>query len=1290
MSNRWLTRGLRVTITVAVGVILVAPRAGAVPKPGAARRPMQLFSGFLSEMTVNRFTCGMDAQGHVCNDPKGSTTVGGGFWPLKPDQYVFGSGTQVTGVIDPSLTGFKWAGDTTAAFFEDPSGTHENGDKLSLIWNSNDVGDNSNWPRDAYVPNDPSLYAPILIGRKSASQQDLWTRFWDGNPTKNAGRPHPLGVMVDERGMAWNFPSGNEDIEYWIFTITNITASKASVYGTRPDADSLASYGRQFKAMNDPAFAVSIPDTGYTITNAYFAYAIDADVDAGGAKQNLTTANLPFNMGVAFKSNWYTDPNTSGWLYPATVFSPPFAPTVGEVGVKYLRSPFVDPSNPGLGEIGLVLYSATVNAGAFGDALNAAQVYRYLSGTLDVAKGDAPCNYNLSTGQTRAQAHICYIPTTPDDIRFFESSGPFTLKPGQSQTIAVALIAAAPVDNPAIKTRGPALVFPTGGAFPAQPESLATGSQKLNALDSIFGALSLADTGPADGKIEQHEISVVPRSLLGKGLVAQAVFDAHFLLPFAPDAPNFFLIPGDNAVTVVWSPSKTETVPDPYFAVASDPTSTLYDPDYRDLDVQGYRIYRGRIATDLELIAQFDYSGKEFIDYTAQFSYGNCAPELGVTTDCPADLATGHHVPIVSPFVQIPPGGRVELAQGNTALGNILITQADTAGTGGGTNAACKPSVCLPMTNSGVPFAYVDHGVVNGFTYFYKVAAFDINSVKSTGAGFTALEGRPATAASVVPRKTSAQVNEGQLTVAIVGGDGSTLNPSATPPTLNGDGTFTGPMPPTDGIALGFPAFLPAVVKSDSVRAIIDSIRPGFGDPDGYGTGRPATYYIRALGPFPTTPYAVPVPQDFFSGTDTAKQLLPKIPFDQTLSGTFGGDSTYALLPQLTLISPGTYRVASYGRASINSDPANSDFNGPRWWTGAANENTADPNGLVCSPAAGGCVQADLSRNAGAIAGVGIFHIQAYSTVNSFPTRDWESINSSVVRAADFRVYWGGSPGTVDSVVDVTHHVKVRFVPQIGAGWGFLNGASFTGVTAANTPDQNTGVLTWTDALCVEPTVTLMGDCAEAAPLQNAAQLSPVVFKSATFTNAATLGATPSTGNGFIFFLNGHFFLMQLATLPSAPTVWNARFYAGNITGAVGGYKFAAASTRPPTVPGLTIRASYTSTKFDPKTTTDSALASIHTVPDPYYVTNAFEQSTTAKVLRFVHLPSQCIIRIYSLSGVLVQVLPVNDPTGGAEAQWDLRNRNNQVVASGVYFYHVETPDGHTKIGRFTLVNFAQ
>jgi len=100
-------------------------------------------------------------------------------------------------------------------------------------------------------------------------------------------------------------------------------------------------------------------------------------------------------------------------------------------------------------------------------------------------------------------------------------------------------------------------------------------------------------------------------------------------------------------------------------------------------------------------------------------------------------------------------------------------------------------------------------------------------------------------------------------------------------------------------------------------------------------------------------------------------------------------------------------------------------------------------------------------------------------------------------------------------------------------------------------------------------------------------------------------------------------------------------------------------------------------------------MASIHTVPDPYYVTNALEASANQKVLNFVNLPAQSLVRIYSLSGVLVNVLTHNDAGGGGQLTWNLRNRNNQFVASGVYFYHVEAPDGQTKVGRFTVVNFA-
>jgi hypothetical protein len=113
----------------------------------------------------------------------------------------------------------------------------------------------------------------------------------------------------------------------------------------------------------------------------------------------------------------------------------------------------------------------------------------------------------------------------------------------------------------------------------------------------------------------------------------------------------------------------------------------------------------------------------------------------------------------------------------------------------------------------------------------------------------------------------------------------------------------------------------------------------------------------------------------------------------------------------------------------------------------------------------------------------------------------------------------------------------------------------------------------------------------------------------------------------------------------------------------------------------------------------DGDLSDVHTVPDPYYVTSEYETTTTDKIIRFVNLPTQAIIRIYSSSGVLVRVLTHDSNQRGARDEdisvlggqetWDVRNRNNQVVASGVYFYHIESGDAR-RVGRFTVVNFSQ
>jgi len=283
----------------------------------------------------------------------------------------------------------------------------------------------------------------------------------------------------------------------------------------------------------------------------------------------------------------------------------------------------------------------------------------------------------------------------------------------------------------------------------------------------------------------------------------------------------------------------------------------------------------------------------------------------------------------------------------------------------------------------------------------------------------------------------------------------------------------------------------------------------------------------------------------------------------------------------------------------------------------------------------------------------------------------------------------------------------VPFSRKIRASWGILNDSSMINVVnKANIQDSSITRVTWSDYGCVAPVPAMLGLCGgvgnwprdtagghpnpdSGAVLMDHARLNAINFTAGTYAGTRALPAGAANGTGFLIYLNGAWFMFRMSSLPAAATVWHMRAYSGAVTHAVGSYGFLPAR-RPPAVPGLRMRISYAGTTLDPSVTTDSLLANIHTVPDPYYVTNELEITTSTKVLRFVNLPSQAIIRIYSVSGILVNIITHNDATGGGEQVWNLRNRNNQFVASGVYFYHVETPDGRTKIGRFTVVNYAQ
>src|SRR5262249_2182855 len=154
----------------------------------------------------------------------------------------------------------------------------QHGEQVEPIWNSQNVSDVASWPAAAYVPYgdaEADIYDSHLQRDASgnpivaASEGDIWTLAWDGNPGQNAGRPHPLGIAVETRGMGWNFPAFNNDIVYFTYTFYNISASGSTCGGVysaiRPELrQEIMDLGDRFQQLNNAAFGVTIPSCGYT------------------------------------------------------------------------------------------------------------------------------------------------------------------------------------------------------------------------------------------------------------------------------------------------------------------------------------------------------------------------------------------------------------------------------------------------------------------------------------------------------------------------------------------------------------------------------------------------------------------------------------------------------------------------------------------------------------------------------------------------------------------------------------------------------------------------------------------------------------------------------------------------------------------------------------------------------------------------------------------------------------------------------------------------------------------
>jgi hypothetical protein len=105
-------------------------------------------------------------------------------------------------------------------------------------------------------------------------------------------------------------------------------------------------------------------------------------------------------------------------------------------------------------------------------------------------------------------------------------------------------------------------------------------------------------------------------------------------------------------------------------------------------------------------------------------------------------------------------------------------------------------------------------------------------------------------------------------------------------------------------------------------------------------------------------------------------------------------------------------------------------------------------------------------------------------------------------------------------------------------------------------------------------------------------------------------------------------------------------------------------------------------------------LKDIRVVPNPYVVTNLYEQDPAQqlrgrgeRVIKFMNLPPGGRVHIYTSSGVHIRTLEHTSGLLDGSLKWDLRTKEALEVAYGVYFYVVEA-DGisEKKTGKIAII----
>jgi len=531
-------------IGILVAVLTVAGIALAVPARNAAR--VARSAGIASDhvplemrwLDINTFKCPITNYGFIGNN--NAENRAGGEWPSgSGEYYLYGGGIWIGGTVDqgpftetigantvysfkPSTTNpLGWAGlggtagsrailtDPRAVIGYEPSGGTAEMAPLTKVFFSTE----SDWPLaaktailDTYTEYDDQDPQRWNTGTGSNSGKD--TGKWSGTPTASTIATYGLGVKVKQTTYSWNY-SNNSDIHFVVYDVENVRTDNK------------------------------------TINNCFVGVVSDPDIGSEAA-DDMAGFDASRNLGYAYDSDFS---------------EAEFGGVPGFIGYRFLKSPIaehdIDKNGDGVIDNNPVL----INSVPVTDIRAGQQIGLHAYKIFGRIAGD-PANewewYMTMAGHNfREDQNQVYQPfdlsNTPEDQRFLQTTGPFTLKPGQPVQIVVAMM--------------------------------------------VAKAAGVAGDPVSTRVTELQRVSDV----------AQSIYDHNFLLPVPPKAPTLTARAGDRKVYLSWD-TAAETTADPFYTVASDASGSLYDPKYKQFDFEGYRVWKSLTGRpdDWTLLADFD------------------------------------------------------------------------------------------------------------------------------------------------------------------------------------------------------------------------------------------------------------------------------------------------------------------------------------------------------------------------------------------------------------------------------------------------------------------------------------------------------------------------------------------------------------------------------------------------------------------------------------------------------------------------------------------------------------